>query len=206
MATLADLKARIADDLGRSDLTTQIAAAIQDAVDEYKDYRFGFNETVSSAQDFVAGTASYTMPADFLKLDRIVHRQGTNDTPLCVISYDEYLDLVDGVTTNQSQPRYVALYAGKFWFYPTPSSSTDDYVISYLQDLGLPVSDDGQNAWTNQGRNLLRARAKADLNLHVIRNLEEAQAQYTASEAEKLRLIRQESRARGPRRVRARWM
>jgi hypothetical protein len=54
MTTLATLKAEIADDLDRTDLTTAIASEITKAITFYQDTRFYFNET----RDCVIATAA----------------------------------------------------------------------------------------------------------------------------------------------------
>jgi hypothetical protein len=205
MTTLGVLKARIADDLARTDLTSQIASAIADAIDEYKAERLGFNETVSAALDFVAGTASYAVPTDFLKLDRMEHRDTSGDTTLDQISYADYQAWTHSAANDQGQPSRFAIYDDKFFFWPTPDSSSDDYVVSYLQDLGVPATDDATNAWMVAGRNLIRVRAKADLYMHVIRDQQEAAVCYAEAANQLARLKKQAARARGPRRVRARW-
>lgn len=196
MATLGDLKARIADDLARSDLTSQIADAIEDAIDEYKDRRLGFNEVVSSALPFVSGTASYAVPTDLQAIDAVVHVDTGGETQLGRIQYQTYLNWIYSPSTNIGQPCSYAVYDEKFFFYPTPDSSADTYKVSYLQDLGAPASDELENAWTNQGRNLIRARAKGDLYAHVIRDMAEAQFCFGEAERQLQRLSRQARRLR----------
>ena len=54
---LAAMKARIADEFARDDLTEQIALAIVDAIKFYKDQRFEFNES----RDITFATAPSTL-------------------------------------------------------------------------------------------------------------------------------------------------
>ena len=68
MATFGALKAKVADDLVRTDLDTQIADAVNEAIADYKTERFWFNEyrtdnvlekeitTVNGTDTFDAGT------------------------------------------------------------------------------------------------------------------------------------------------------
>src|SRR4051812_17372356 len=49
MTTLAVMKARIASEIARSDLTTQIASAINDAIAIYQKERFRFSDVTPSA-------------------------------------------------------------------------------------------------------------------------------------------------------------
>ena len=74
MTTLATLKSRIADDISRSDLTTQIANSITDAITYYQNRRFFFNETRSETFDTVAAQSLYRSSDDaaiptFARLD-----------------------------------------------------------------------------------------------------------------------------------------
>src|SRR5262245_11677501 len=74
MATLADLAARIADDLDRSDLASQIGAAIRDAVDHYESERFIFNEAIGTTATLSSSVASIplaSLPVTFSRIDRI---------------------------------------------------------------------------------------------------------------------------------------
>lgn len=206
MTTLGILKSRISDDLARgSELDSQIASAIEDAIDEYKDRRFGFNETISSALPLTAGTPSYAVPSDFQKLDEMLHVDASGETRMRQIQYSQYRDWIFKPDTTQGQPEHFAIYDEKFFFYPTPDSSTDTYKVSYLQDLGVPDSDEGTNAWMTKGRNLIRARAKADLYAHVIRDAAEADFCYREADRQMKRLLRQARMARATGRIKAHW-
>jgi hypothetical protein len=61
--TLGDLKARIADELARADLTSQIALAISQAIEEACTHRFWFMEYAGLPLSLTAGTAIYTSTA-----------------------------------------------------------------------------------------------------------------------------------------------
>lgn len=201
MANYGDLKARIADDLARTDLTTQIIAAISDAIDEYKDRRLGFNEVISSALPFTAGTPNYAVPTDFLHADLIMHSDGATETVVDQIDHETYRRIVFQPNNQQGQAQVYSIYAGEFWFYPTPDNSTDTYKVHYLQDLTDAAADETENGWTNQGRNLVRARAKGDLFAHVIRNPQEAALCYAEASNQLNRLQRQARRVRSNNRI-----
>lgn len=205
MTTLGVLKSRIEDDLARSDLTSQIASAIEDAIDEYKDRRLGFNETVSAALPLTAGTPSYAVPSDFQKLDLMLHVDSSGETRMHQIEYSTYRDWIFKPDTTQGQPQHFAIYDQKFFFFPTPDNSTDTYKVSYLQDLGVPGDDSSSNAWTTTGRNLIRARAKGDIYMHVIRDRVEAADCYAEAERQLNRLLRQARQARVTGRIKAHW-
>src|SRR6188768_957361 len=74
--TLGGLKAQIADDLARSDLTQQIEDAIYNAIMQRKVKRFYFNETRTATFVTVAAQSEYASSDDadiplFLELDEV---------------------------------------------------------------------------------------------------------------------------------------
>src|SRR3990167_6659914 len=76
MTTLTVLKARISDDLARTDLTSQIASAITDSIAHYDDHRIYFNETRPATFAPVASQSRYSSSDDadiplFVKLDAV---------------------------------------------------------------------------------------------------------------------------------------
>src|SRR5690606_40515951 len=76
MATKALLKQRIQDDLDRTDITTQISSAIDDAIKFYQQRRFFFNENrdttfaTVNGQDFYDSDDDANIPK-FYKLDGV---------------------------------------------------------------------------------------------------------------------------------------
>ena len=60
MSTFGNMMDRIADELDRTDLTSQIQKAIQTAIDRYERKRFWFNEARSITFNTVDGQEFYT--------------------------------------------------------------------------------------------------------------------------------------------------
>jgi hypothetical protein len=158
MPTLTALKNQIASELHRSDLTTQIGAAITAAVRSYQRERFWFLEeravlTASASQ------AWYAVPSNFDNNDSMLITVSGTKTPLPQVTYTEIDEKDDGVTYGI--PTEFAVYQDQFRFYPAPD---DEYVftLSYHKHLDAP-SDSGSNAWTNAAYDLIRCRAEGDV-------------------------------------------
>src|SRR3990167_6653141 len=76
MTTLTVLKARIADDIARSDLTSQIGEAITSAIEHYDEQRFYFTESRGSTFATVADQSRYSSSDDadiplFIEVDAV---------------------------------------------------------------------------------------------------------------------------------------
>ena len=111
MSTLTALKATIADDLARSDMGSQIAAAITAAITHYKTTRFYFNETRGSTFTTVASQSRYTSADDadiplWFDLDDVFVNDGTRE--ICLSRYDpvemEYLENILNLLFYQNIP------------------------------------------------------------------------------------------------------
>lgn len=194
-ATRSDIEAQIADDLARSDLSSQITAAVNTAIRSYRFERLGFNEaykvtaTLSTSADVIAFTA---LPVRFRKFDRIRLVRNAGD----------YLDLYhrdyDWIMSRQDvrvtcQPVEYAVYNSAIHF---DSMSDQNYtlLLDGIKELGnasASYSAGDTSAWFNDARDLIRHRAKREVYANVLKDMELAAA-ATASEREALRTIKAE--------------
>lgn len=172
--SLGNLKARIADELARSDLSSQIGLAVVDAIKEAASYRFWFNEVRGLTVNLVAGQETYTSD-DISALTEIdaawinVGGQRRNLYPGNSADIDR---AVDG-TPPLGEPDTIARYGTGLRLYPVPRQP---YVLTLDGVTSLsPLTDDGQsNAWTVDGEKLIRTMAKRELYAHVIQDSEAA--------------------------------
>lgn len=193
--TYADLTARIADEISRSDLTSQIALATLSAVAFYEKKRFYFNEMRSLTFSTVAAQEFYTSSdaagiAQLTAIDSVRITISTNDVyGLEPIDYD-YLDAISqSSTVDQGQPTNYAYFGRQFRLYPIPD---DVWTIrvSGVKSLTALSSGTDSNAWTTvaDAEALIRARAKFDLYSNVIRDDDEA-LKYKALEKEEYQAL-----------------
>jgi len=165
--TLGNLKARIADELIRPDLSSQIVLAIQDAILEAASNRFWFNEVRGLALPLIAGQEYYTNDdlSALTEIDAIWFVLGGRRSvyPIGNIDVDQMSE--GGGFTGE--PYRYARYGDAFRFYPIPGSAYTIYIdgVSRLSPL---VADSDLNGWTNEGERLIRAIAKRELLLNVI--------------------------------------
>jgi len=173
MPTLASLRVKIADDLHRGDLDTQISDAITNAIRRYNRERLWFLEGTATLT-LAASTSSYDLPTDFRAVDSVLLNTSGRLYPLDQVSYNEIDSEDDGTFTGD--PSQYAIYGKKIRFYPTPQSANST-VVSYLKALDEP-SAAGSNSWTEEGYDLIRYAAEKELYRNVLRNPEMAQMSY----------------------------
>jgi len=176
MSTLATMKSRIADELARDDLTSQIAYAISDAIVAYNDERFYFNETRGLTFSTVAAQEFYDSDNDasiglIQKIDHVHVNVG--DIPH-VLLY-ERPGILESLSFNGSQQGFPWVYTFFDEFirlYPIPDQAYTVRVTG-TQKIAAPASDDETgNRWMVDAERLIRARAKNELALHVLKDTE----------------------------------
>jgi hypothetical protein len=167
MATLGDLKARIADELLKKNLTTQIASHIAKAIEFYSGRRFWFNtgrmlgSAVTPDADGYVALPTGTRLIDQILIGNIVLEK--RDASVI----DELLSLAP--STGQACDYAVA--GDRIRLYPTPSGSISLAVVGTF-DLAALSSDSSSNAWTNEAADLIAARSRLTLYRDVLRDVE----------------------------------
>lgn len=190
MATLAVLKARIADELDKDNLTSQIAYAVSDAVDLYKSRRFKFNQrrTTFSTADGTEFYTTSTIPDDIAQIDTLVLTVSGRRVILDAWTYRD-MERIASTTSTEGQPVAWAWYADQLRLYPTPNA-TYTVTISYLQNIDIPATDAESNVWTTEAGALIRHAAKRMVASDVMRDDVTAQACAMAEGLEYRRLVR----------------
>ena len=195
MTTRSQVEAQIADDLARSDLTSQITDAVNAAIRSYRFERLGFNEAyrVTATLSVSADTLAFTdIPVRFRKFDRVRIVRNAGD----------YLDLYhrdyDWIMSRQDvrvicQPVEYAIYNSTIHF-DSMADQTYTLLIDGLKELGnasASYSAGDTSAWFNDARELIRHRAKREVYAHVLKDMELASA-AGAAEKDALRTIKAE--------------
>lgn len=176
MTTKALLKTRIADDLARADISTQIGEAIDDAINHYKEKRFFFSETRLATFVTVAAQSTYTSSDDtdvplFVELDAVMLSDGTNTRELQYISPAEIEWLLDS-SASSGRPNRYSYYEQSFRFYPIPDAVYTIRPIGLIEKAGPATDDEANNVWMTKAYELIRAKAKVLLAEHVIIDME----------------------------------
>lgn len=175
--TLGDLKTRIADELARADLATQIALAIVDAIEEACTHRFWFMETRGLTIPITAGTAQYTSDdiENLIEIDRlalIVNGQRRTLRPM----RDDEIDRLNDGTPPEGEPYAYSRYGEQLTLYPTPRTSYSVKIDGLTKGATLNTDSDA-NIWTSTAERYIRALAKREVLAHVIQDDDAAQTQ-----------------------------
>jgi hypothetical protein len=175
VTTLAIMKARIADELARSDLTSQIAYAITDAIAAYTGERWWFNESRTSVSfSTVDGTEFYTSSddadiANIRRIDYAVLYVG-NDVRKLEYNSPETMEYLSANGTQEGTPWSYGWYDNKIRFYPVPDAVYTVRIAAHVK-VAAPASDgEANNPWMTDAERLIRSRAKMELALHVLKD------------------------------------
>lgn len=200
-----DMQRRIADELLRSDLTSQIQNAIQTAIKEYERNPFYFNQlrqdtafNTSHGQEFYTSATS-SLIASMVTLNRVTvtvsgNRYSMNPrTP-------EYMEDTSVNPVVYGQPVDYAYFAEQLRFYPIPDNAYA-VALSGIYRLNTLSNSTDTNAWTSDAELLIRCRAKYELAMHVLRDPDMAQ-QMKGAEFEAFSNLKGETARRTPRRIR----
>jgi len=203
MSTLGTMKQEIAGNLGRSDLSSYIATYIDRAIEREQTTRYWFNESRDLTFSTVAGTYTYdtfstgpvTSLDDVLTIDYLWVEDGTSRWLLENVPYDQIEASL--YQSTQSKPYMWTEYGEKIWLYPIPN---DTYTIraSAHYKVAAPSSDtETGNVWMTDGYSMILSLAKALIYSAHIRDMNKAQMDNIAYQAEKSRLIAETNRRLG---------
>jgi hypothetical protein len=197
--TLADMRARIMDELQRTDLAGQINNAIAEAADYFRRDSFFRNDAQDSSTVTVAGTNVYMAPADVAEIRQLAITVNNTKYPLRLRSW-EYINAEDSNTLSPvagAPVQYaVILESGgmAIRLFPTPDGAYR-LQYDYVQIIPAPVHDTDSNFWTVEGREMVRAYAKYLLRMSVLNDAQGAQADRELAD-QYFRKLKQETGAK----------
>jgi hypothetical protein len=187
MTTLAVMKGRIADELARSDLASQIASAIGDSIGIYQPERFWFSEsrsvgtftTVAGQQDYTAADAAAL--GNLLAVDYLTVTVGGVTLRLAQREQPVVIEAATFSGTQQGDPYEYDWYDDTLRFFPIPAAAYAIRVAGLFK-IAAPASDsEGNNPWMTDAERLIRSRAKYELALHVLKDPDLASAMAAES-------------------------
>lgn len=184
MSTLAQIRDRIAGDLRRSNIPTEIIAAINDAIAEAAKQRFYFNEMHTSFVT-VPGTEYYS-DLGLIELDDAWYWQNG-----VVNGQKERFGVIGQLSANDYRvggpiggiPDTISRYGGQLRVQPIPTTIFTVYLDGYGKLAPSPlVGDADTNAWLTEGELYIKALAKRNVLRDVIRDYGEARALESIAE------------------------
>jgi len=170
-STFADMQARMADELQRTDLADQIANAITEACDYYRRDAF-FKNDAQATQSTSAGLNIYSAPLDIAELRALFATVSGTVYKLHWKTWDQ----LNAEDSNQLSPvqgppvDYALNLLGtgmQLRLFPTPDA-VYTLTYNYIQIISPPVNDTDSNFWTVEARELIRAYARYLLRLNVL--------------------------------------
>ena len=164
MTDFGTMKARIADDLSRDDLTSQISNAVLDAVKRHETRVFWFNKTEATLNT-AAGDQYYALPSDLLQIDSLRITYNEEDDVLQPRSYQ----YIDDRSDIQGEPTVFAIHREQLRLYPIPDAIYP-LTMAYVYRPAALSADADSNVWTTDAEELIRASACRNLCLTIIRD------------------------------------
>lgn len=176
MSTYADMKARIAREIMRSDLTTQIAEQIQSAIAEYQRKVFFFNEKTNASWNTVANQELYAttdgVPSDIVSIDKLTVIYANTRYDVIRREWD-WIEDRQTSTLKGGAPTDWAYREQKIRLLPIPTTVMP-LNLAYIQRVTAPSADGDVGPWVNDAEELIRSAAKKRLFAHNI--VDEAEA------------------------------
>lgn len=191
MTTLSVMRERIAQETRRKAYDnvgtvyqTAIGDAINTAIDAYIDERTWFNETRSSTFSTVADQEFYSSVDDadigrIIKIDYVKLQVGDSVFDL-MPDFPSEIESAANNATATGQPGWWLFYDEQIRLYPVPSDVWTVRVAGVYKVTAPATADEANNPWMVEAERLIRSRAKYELALHVLRDMELAQTMASA--------------------------
>lgn len=135
----ADLQTRIADELSRADLTTEIQNEIASAIEWYQYESFPWTEASTAAFLTVAGQRYYNLPANFLRVNDVLSQIGNYTYKLHPVT-EQYIDRIDwGDVFWTSYPILFSLWSNQIRLFPPPQANLPVQIKGIVSQLPLTI-------------------------------------------------------------------
>jgi hypothetical protein len=193
MATLLELKTRIATEMVRDDLlddlADQLTLHIERAIEYFSDEDLPFNAVVTTGVT-VASTVTMDIPATVRRIDRLT-------IPAQYVELREIgLDEIEGLDNSATgQPSHYCYFNDQIRFWPIPDAV---YTMQFtgLKQIDAPTADaDATTVWTNAAYDLISSRTRMTLYRDQFRDPDGAALAMSAT-AEALSRLKQENARR----------
>jgi hypothetical protein len=163
MSTFEQMRSRIADDINRADLNTQIEKAINRSIEHYEKEWFWFNEaswsfsTTSSTEVVTMASAS---TSDLMSILNVTLTRNSSDIyPLKGITFQELREKATTGSSHKGPPIEYAFFDNNFYFYPVPDQNYTVTIYGKKGYANLSASGD-TNDFTTEGEDLIEARSR----------------------------------------------
>lgn len=181
MGTRTQLETLIADSFSRTDLSTQITAAVDTAIYVYEKERFHFNEAYKVTATL--STSAATIPLSsisppMLTIDnvRVVDSAG-NVFPLYKRDRDWIMACQDGATGTTSIPLEFCVYNNQLMF-DSYSDANYTILVDGIKSLGSSATNShsmsSSTTWFSEAKQLIFHRARREVLANKVKDWEAA--------------------------------
>lgn len=167
MSNFSQMINRIADEMGRSDLEGQIKKAIHTAICFYEKQSLCFNEKQVTLKHNKSKEA-VDLPKDLLKIkyiEAIIYNSNY------ILSKKNHSDFFTGF----GYPKSYSMHENEIRLAPVPHDDIH-LNVSYLVKAPRLENPSDTNLWLQEGEELIRTHAKADLYTHILKEYQDAEA------------------------------
>lgn len=172
MTTLGTMKQRLSSELRRTNISTQIASAIETAIEAYRHERFWFSESREITFNTVDQQWQYDSSdnadlGNVLRWDYVLTEVGDSYFTLMPMSPAE-IEILNGDGDFFGQPLNWGFYGGQFLIYPIPNDAFPIRIGGLIAKASPATDDEANNVWMTSAEKLIRCRAKYELYTHVL--------------------------------------
>jgi hypothetical protein len=194
LGTLGNLQDRIADDLNRTDLSSQILKAINRAISHYTKEPFWFTETTSTfttsdSAAYYTDSSPAAFPTDVSRIQYVEIAVNGNDYELEPWTIENIQRA--NVTGTKNQPIAYAWWQNRIYTHPLANG---EYPITvyHTKTYGELSSTASSNDFTTYAEDLIESRARWWLYNRIIMDADQAMASKQ-EEIESLAALREKS-------------
>lgn len=196
MTTLLDVRNRVADQLSRADLNTQIDREIQLSIIRYNRRVTWLHEVRAATLTTVAAQTWYSSvdvstgagpqdvagrtAVDIADVQKIDYLRDADSEDLRQMHYREFERLFD-TTATTGRATYFTLYAGQIGLWPAPSG-VEVFTLSAVVKPVVPALATDTSVWFDQAQELIENAAAAAVCRKFIQDGERAQAFFVYEE------------------------
>ena len=137
MGTYVELQSRIADELARTDLTSEIELEILSAVRWFSHQRFSWNEASMAQFTTVVGQRYYWLPANFVTVTDALSQIGNYTYKLDPMTEQEIDEIDWGDVFWTSYPLVFSTWSGQIRLFPPPQQALPVVVKGQIELLPL---------------------------------------------------------------------
>lgn len=192
MSTFGEMNRRIADELKRGDLSSQINLAIKSAITYYNADNQSFREHRAQLNTDPS-TEYYGLPSNFIEIDDLRISVNNSIYQLTRKSQNYINAIYSAEAIDSGTPDKYSVYQEQIRLYPVPDQTYTLY-LDYKRSLTDLSATSDTNDFMTKYENLIRSRAKWDIYQNVLKIYDDAQVMKQQELDEERAMIKREAK------------